>query len=123
MSFRVWRFAPSRQQELGPEYREPEDQEHQEDYGENVKQEAGDVGGGRRNVGEAENAGDDRYQKEDQRPFENCHCLLRNLSAAMPAATYQERRVAPPVPTRPDVKNGWPVTRFGLLNRVPDCKI
>src|SRR5215217_4743244 len=64
---------------LRPEYREPEDQQHQENHGENIEQEAGDVGGSRRNAGEAENAGDDRHQKEDQRPFENCHGVLRDL--------------------------------------------
>ena len=43
---------------LCPEYREPEDQQHQEDHDEDVEQETGDVGGGRRNAGEAEDPGD-----------------------------------------------------------------
>ena len=36
-------------------------------------QEAGNVGGRRRNAGKTQNAGDDRDHEEDQRPFENCH--------------------------------------------------
>ena len=56
---------------LRPEYRNPEDQQHQEDHDEDIEQNAGDVGGGRRNAGETEKTGDDRHHKEDQRPFQN----------------------------------------------------
>ena len=56
---------------LRPEYREPGDQQHQEDRNGDVEQEAGDIGRSRRNAGEAEKACDDRHQKENQRPFEN----------------------------------------------------
>jgi hypothetical protein len=62
--------------ERGPfdlEYREPEDQQHQENNHEDIEQETGDVGGGRRNTGKTEDARDDRHQEKDQRPFENCH--------------------------------------------------
>ena len=50
---------------LYPENREPEYQQHQEDHDEDIEQEAGDVGARGRYVGEAENAGDDRNQKEE----------------------------------------------------------
>ena len=58
---------------LYPEDREPEDQQHQEDHDEDIEQEAGDIRRCRRYAGEAEDAGDDRHQEEDQRPFQNCH--------------------------------------------------
>src|ERR1700712_4439682 len=71
-----------------PEYREPEQQQHQEDHDKEIEQEAGDVGESRRNAGEAEDACDNRYQEEDQRPFENCHILLRNGSGQRMAALF-----------------------------------
>src|SRR5258707_11526182 len=56
-----------------PEDRETQDQQDQEDHDEDIEQEAGDVGRCGRYAGEAEDTGDDRHQKEDQRPFQNCH--------------------------------------------------
>jgi hypothetical protein len=50
---------------LHPEDRQPQDQQYQEDHDEHIEQEAGDIGGRRRNPGKAKNAGDDRDQKED----------------------------------------------------------
>jgi len=55
-------------------------QQHQEENHEHVKQQARDVRGRRRYAGEAEYAGDNRHQKEDQRPFQNCHRPLLQAS-------------------------------------------
>src|SRR6202040_3054012 len=60
-------------EESDPEDRETQDQQDQEDHDEDIEQEAGDVGRCGRYAGETEDTGDDRHQKEDQRPFENCH--------------------------------------------------
>jgi hypothetical protein len=49
---------------LYPEDRELEYQQYQEDHDEDIEQEAGDIGADGRYVGKAENAGDDRNQKE-----------------------------------------------------------
>src|ERR1700736_3994974 len=59
-----------------PKDRETQDQQNQEDHDEDIKQEPGYIRRCRRYVGEAEEAGDQRYQKEDQRPFQNCHWPL-----------------------------------------------
>src|SRR5882757_10436386 len=69
---------------LDPEYREPQDQEHQEDHDEDVEQEAGDISGCGRYAGEAEDAGDDRDHEEEQRPFQKCHSFYSSLRAAAP---------------------------------------
>jgi len=71
-----------------PEYREPEDQQHQEDHDEDIEQEAGDVGGSRRNAGKAEDSGDNGYQEEDQRPSEYCHFSLRSGPSQLMAALF-----------------------------------
>ncbi len=48
----------------------------QEDHDEDIEQEAGDIGRCGRYAGEAENAGNDRDQEEQQRPSQNCHRQL-----------------------------------------------
>ena len=60
---------------LSPEDREPEYQQHQEDHDKDVRQQARDVGG---DAGEAEQARDDRYRQEDQRPFK----IVINLTSS-----------------------------------------
>ena len=60
---------------LHPEYREPQEQQIQEDYDKDVEQDAGDVGGSRRYPSKAQNADDNRYQKENKRPFQKCYEL------------------------------------------------
>src|SRR5258708_5849041 len=50
-----------------PEDRQPEDQH------EDIEQEAGVIRRCGRYAGEAENAGNDRDQEEQQRPSQNCH--------------------------------------------------
>src|SRR5215216_7006086 len=108
--------------ELRPEYGEPEDQQHQENHGENIEQETGDVGGSRRNAGEAEKAGDDRHQKEDQRPFENCHGVLRDLWGT-PMAAHQfsssNRGLRRRFRSSLARKSGSSVLDWLLLNQVP----
>ena len=53
---------------LDPEDRKTQDQQDQENHDKDVEQEAGDVRGRSRYAGEAEDAGNNRHQKEDQGP-------------------------------------------------------
>jgi hypothetical protein len=69
-----------------PEDCKPQNQQHQEDHDEDIEQEAGDVRRCSRDAGETEDAGDDRNQKEDQRPLEDRHRLLPEKPAAGSAA-------------------------------------
>src|ERR1700730_8853780 len=69
-----------------PEDRKAQDQQDQEDHDEDIEQEAGDIRRCGRYAGEAENAGNDRDQKEKQRPSKNCHRPLLKRFAAETAA-------------------------------------
>src|SRR6266566_2987956 len=64
----IWRAS-----RLYPEDGKAEDQQDQEDHDEDIEQEAGDIRRCGRYAGEAENAGNDRDQEEQQRPSQNCH--------------------------------------------------
>jgi len=44
---------------LDPEYREPQNEEHEEDHDKDVEQDAGNIGGCSRYAGEAEYPGED----------------------------------------------------------------
>src|ERR1700682_5009306 len=75
---------------LYPENREAEDEQDQEDHDEHIKQEAGDIRRCRRYAGEAEDACNDRDQKEKHRPSEKCHRpLLPAFAAAGPVAAIE----------------------------------
>src|SRR5882724_12438242 len=104
---------------LDPEYREPQDQEHQEDHDEDVEQEARDVGGGGRYAGETENAGDDRDHEEEQRPFQKCHSFYSSLRAAapdeFPPLTSDDATGSPPFCA--------PAGNWTLLNHLPGGNI
>ena len=58
---------------LHPEYREPQEQQNQEDYDKDVEQDAGDVGGSRRYPSKAQNADDNRKKTSAHfRSVTNC---------------------------------------------------
>jgi len=82
---------------LHSEYRESQDQEHEEDHDEDIEQNTRYVGGSRRDIGEAENAGNDRNQEEEQRPPQECHSTS---SSRIKASTMSLRKLRAVMQTR-----------------------
>jgi hypothetical protein len=116
-----------------PEDRESQDQQHQEDHDEDIEQDTRDICRCHRYPGEAEDAGDDRYQEKDQRPFQNRH---RPFSTC--ARTGAERLSKSPGLTsvdgtgsleaaeggsHPIAGRAVPARYWTLLNRVPGGNI
>eukprot|EP01035_Chromulina_nebulosa_P062374 gene62374-85300_t len=58
---------------LGPKDRDAEQQQHDENRQEDIEEYARQIGRRGRDSGKAEDSGDDRHEKEDQRPFQKAH--------------------------------------------------
>lgn len=56
---------------LRSEYRDPEDEQDQEDHGEDVEQNARDIGGCCGDSCKSQYAGNDRNDEKDESPFQN----------------------------------------------------
>src|SRR5712691_851038 len=77
---------------LYPEDREAEDQQDQEDHDKDIEQKAGNLGRRGRYVGEAEDAGDDRHQKEDQAPISGLSSLAPSVPSVLAPRDWRRMR-------------------------------
>ena len=85
---------------LDPEDRKTQDQQDQENHDKDVEQEAGDIRCCSRYAGKAEDAGNNRHQKEDQGPFQKdlrprvaAPCKIADLTSGDRPGSGSGRRV------------------------------